>query len=117
MVCGLVAVGALLLGNSCGDHSSHASAWVSCPRPSSAADIRRFRVKGGEACDHAKRVLGYAAFGHEGACGDACHYLGYNCRDHPGGLKRNSSGGSYFTYVDDLCVRGSRQAAWRVVFH
>jgi hypothetical protein len=74
-------------------------------------------VSGGETCDHGKRVLDYAAFGHEGGCGDACHYLGYTCREQPGGLRSNGSGGSYYAYVDDVCVRGPHQAAWRVVSH
>jgi len=107
----------LVLASSCGGHASHAAAWLSCPRPPSDADIRQFRVKGGETCAHANRVLGYTAFGHEGSCGDACHYLGYTCRQLPGGLKSNSSGGSYYTYEDDSCVRGQRHAAWRIVYH
>jgi hypothetical protein len=74
-------------------------------------------VRGGETCSHGSRVLGYTAFGHEGSCGDACRYLGYTCREHPGGLRSNSSGGSYYTYEDDACVRGPRQAAWRIVVH
>jgi hypothetical protein len=101
----------------CGHHASRVLLWTSCPRPSSAADIRRFRVRGGETCSHANRVLGFTAFGHEGSCGDACQYLGYRCRQQPGGLKSNGSGGSYYTYEDDACVRGQRQAAWRIVFH
>jgi hypothetical protein len=116
----VVVVGGALLAtlSGCGHHASRAVMLTSCPRPSSAADIRRFRVRGGETCSHAGRVLGYAAFGHEGSCGDdACHYLGYVCGQHPGGLKSNSSCGSYYTYEDDVCVRGPRQAAWRIVFH
>ena len=112
-------VGGLLLASlsGCGHHASRAAMWTSCPRPSSAADIRQFSVSGGETCSHANRVLGYTAFGHEGSCGDACRYLGYTCRQHPGGLKSNSFGGSYYTYEDDVCVRGQHQAAWRIVFH
>src|SRR5438132_825593 len=107
--CVLVDVAVVLVAaSSCGGRSSHA-AWVSCPRPAdSAADVRRFRVKGGETCAHARRVLGYTDFGHEGEC-SPCHYLGYTCRQLPGGLKRNSSGGSSYTYEDDLCVSGQRQ--------
>lgn len=113
-------VGSALLAtvSGCGHHSSRAVTWTSCPRPSSAADIRRFRVSGGETCRHAARVLGYTAFGHEGGCGnDGCHYLGYVCGDHAGGLKSNSYGGSYYTYEDDICARGPRRAAWRIVSH
>jgi hypothetical protein len=92
--------------------------WTPCaPPPSDAgADIRRFRVRGGETCSHAARVLGYTAFGHEGGCGDACHYLGFVCQQRPGGLKSNSSDGSY-TFEDDTCARRRRQSAWRIVFH
>jgi hypothetical protein len=79
--------------------------------------VRQFRVKGGETCRHAKRVLDYTAFGHEGGCGRACHYLGFTCQERPGGLEHNSSGGSYYTYVDDSCARGQRHANWRIVFH
>lgn len=95
--------------------SARAAAWLPCPRPRSHADIRRFRVAGGETCAHARRVLDYAAFGHEGGC---CPHqsLGFTCHDRPGGLERNSSGGGY-TYDDDWCVRGVRRAAWRIVFH
>ena len=116
--CVLVGVAVVLVfGSSCGGRSSNAAAWVSCPPPpDSAADVRRFRVKGGETCGHARRVLGYTDFGHEGEC-SPCHYLGYTCRQLPGGLKRNSSGGSYYTYQDDLCVSGQRRASWRIVFH
>jgi hypothetical protein len=115
----LALVGAALLAtlSGCGHHASRAVTWTSCSRPPGAADIRRFRVRGGETCSHANRVLGYTAFGHEGSCGDACQYLGYICRQHPGGLKPNSYGGSYYTYEDDTCVRGARQAAWRIVVH
>jgi hypothetical protein len=116
----LTFVGGVLLAalSGCGHHhASRAQTWTSCPRPSSAADIRQFRVRGGETCSHGSRVLGYTAFGHEGSCGDACRYLGYTCREHPGGLRSNSSGGSYYTYEDDACVRGPRRAAWRIVFH
>jgi hypothetical protein len=116
---GFALVGGALLAtlSGCGHHASRAVMWTSCPRPSSAADIRRFKVRGGEKCRHASRVLGYTAFGHEGSCGDACGYHGYTCRQRPGGLKSNSSGGSYYTYEDDACVRGLRQAAWRIVAH
>jgi hypothetical protein len=114
--CVLVGIVVLVIASSCGGRSSHVE-WVSCPRPPGGADVRQFRVKGGETCGHARRVLGYTAFGHEGGCGDACHYLGFICRDRPGGLKRNSSGGSYYTHVDDWCARGPRRAAWRIVFH
>jgi hypothetical protein len=110
--------GFVLAGASgCGHHASGALPWTSCPRPSSAADIRRFQVMGGETCHHGNRVLGFTAFGHEGSCGDGCHYLGYTCRQHPGGLKSNGFGGSYYTYEDDGCIRGHLQATWRIVFH
>ena len=114
MACMLIGAAVLVTGSSCGRRSTHA-VWISCPRPPSAADIRRFRVTGGEKCGHARLVLDYTAFGHEGGCGDACHHLGYTRYERPGGLERNSSGGSYYTYVDDRCVRGSRRAAWRIV--
>lgn len=115
----LALFGAALLAplGGCGHHASRRLTWTPCPRPPGAADIRRFRVRGGETCTHASQVLGYTAFGHEGSCGDACHYHGYTCRQHPGGLKSNSSGGSYYTYENDACVRGSREAAWRIVLH
>jgi hypothetical protein len=74
-------------------------------------------VRGGETCSRARRVLGYTAFRHEGSCGDTCHYLGYVCQQHPGALKSNAYSGSYYTYEDDTCIRGPRQAAWRIVFH
>jgi hypothetical protein len=114
-VVGIVAI--VCLSSCRGGESSHTAAWVSCPRPPGHADVRRFSVRGGETCSHARRVLGYTAFGHEGACGRACHYLGFTCRDDPGGLRRDQSGGSYYTYVDDWCTRGHRQATWRIVFH
>jgi hypothetical protein len=105
-VCAVVASPLLGALTACGDQAQHVSAWTACPRPSSHADIQRFRVRGGETCAHASRVLNYAAFGHEGGCGtNGCHYLGYTCGDRPGGLRSNSSGGSYFTYEDDFCTR------------
>ena len=114
--CVLVGLVVVMIASACGGRSSHR--WVSCARPpGSAADVRDFKVNGGETCSHASRILGYTAFGHEGGCGDACHYLGYTCRERPGGLKRSSGGGSFYTYVDDWCVRGSRHAAWRIIFH
>ena len=115
--CVLVGIVVLVVASSCAGRSSHAAEWRSCPRPPGGADVRQFRVRGAETCGHARRVLGYAAFGHEGGCGRACHYLGFTCQERPGGLKRNSSGGSYYTYVDESCARGSRHAAWRIVFH
>jgi hypothetical protein len=108
---------ALTCLSGCSHHASDAPPRTPCPRPSIAADIRRFSVMGGETCRHANRVLGFTAFGHEGSCGDACHYLGYTCRQRPGGLKSNGSGGSYYSYEDDTCIRGRLQAAWRIVFH
>jgi hypothetical protein len=113
----LVGVVVLAVASSCGGRSSHTAAWVSCPRPPGRADVRRFRVEGGETCGHARRLLGYTAFGHEGGCGRTCHYLGFTCGERPGGLERNSSGGSYYTYVDEWCARGPRRATWRIVFH
>jgi hypothetical protein len=116
-VCALVGGATLLAASSCAGGSSHATAWTSCPRPAgTAADIRRFRVEGGETCRHANVVLGYAAFGHEGGC-SPCHYLAYTCREVPGGLKHNSSGGSFYTYADFSCTRGGRRGAWRIAFH
>jgi hypothetical protein len=113
----LVAGAVLVAASGCGGHSSHAAAWTACPRPSSHADIRRFRVRGGETCAKAKRILDWVSFGHEGSCGRACRHLGYTCSQVPGGLKREPSGGSTYTYSDDTCVRGERRAAWRIVFH
>ena len=113
----LVVVVVLLVASSCRGGSSHENAWVSCPPPAGRADVRRFRVTGGETCSHARRVLAYTAFGHEGACGRSCHYLGFTCQDSPGGLEPTSFGGSYYTYEDDSCVRGPRRAAWRIVIH
>jgi hypothetical protein len=116
--CVLVGVVVLAVASSCGGQSSQAAAsWTSCPRPPGGADVRNFRVKGGETCAHARRVLDYTAFGHEGGCGRGCHYLGFTCQERPGGLKRVPGGGSTYTYSDDSCTRGSRQAEWRIVFH
>jgi hypothetical protein len=115
--CVLVGIVVLVAASSCGGGSSHAAAWVSCPRPLGGANVRQFRVKGGERCRHAKRVLDYTAFGHEGGCGRACHYLGFICQEHPGGLEHNSTGGSYYTYEDDSCALGQLHAAWRILFH
>src|SRR5436190_21700266 len=100
----------LVLASACGGRSS---SWTSCPSPPGRADIRHFKVQGGETCGHARRVLDYTAFGHEGGCGP-CHYLSFTCEEHQGGLRRNSSGGSYYTYADDLCVQGDRRAAWTI---
>jgi hypothetical protein len=115
----LIAAKLLCAGRGGASHNSRTQAaeWASCPRPLARADVRQFRVKGGETCRHAKRVLDYTAFGHEGGCGRACHYLGFTCQERPGGLEHNSSGGSYYTYVDDSCARGQRHANWRIVFH
>jgi hypothetical protein len=114
--CVFLGVSLLAAASSCGNDASRAAKWHSCPRPPSAADIRQFRVKSDQTCARARRVLGYTAFGHEGMCGP-CHYLGFTCTQRAGGLKRNSFGGSYYTYEDDLCVRGPRRAAWRIVYH
>ena len=35
----------------------------------------------------------------------------------PADSNRTLFGGSYYTYEDDVCVRGQHQAAWRIVFH
>jgi hypothetical protein len=115
----LIVVGLLCVGVACGCGSSKATAtWMPCPRPASHADIRRFEVAGGETCAQAKRVLDWAAFGHEGMCGDSgCRHLGYVCWQRPGGLVPSAGGGSAYTYEDDSCVRGARKGAWRVVTH
>jgi hypothetical protein len=115
----LIVVALLCVGVACGCGSSEATAaWTPCPRPASDADIRHFRVTGGETCSHAKRVLDWTAFGHEGMCGDSgCRYLGYVCRQRPGGLAPTDGGGSAYTYEDDSCVRGSHRGAWRIDYH
>jgi hypothetical protein len=113
LACALVGLVILVAASSCG--GTRHERWVTCPRPPEGADVRQFRVKGGETCGHARRVLDYAAFGHEGEC-SPCSYLGFMCRERPGGLERNSFG-SYYTFSDDSCVHGPRRAAWRIVFH
>src|SRR3954453_9938540 len=116
--CAIVASAVMGALGGCGNHTQHDVAWRACPRPTSAADIRRFRVRGGETCAHGKGILDYAAFGHEGMCGtDGCRYQGYTCRQQPGGLRANSTGGSDFTYEDAVCIRGRHEAAWRIVSH
>ena len=47
VVAGIAVVASL---NACAGHSSHPASWHACPRPASAADIRRFKVAGGAAC-------------------------------------------------------------------
>ena len=110
-----VAVVVAGLGNACG-HSTHASAWTSCPPPDGRADIRLFRVRGGETCEHARRVLTHVAF-HSKGCAHGCRHDGYTCLEHLARHTQANSGLSLFTYVDDVCTRGDDQAAWRIVFH
>lgn len=119
VACALVAGALLGASAACGSASSKSTTtWTACPRPASHADIRRFRVAGGETCAHAKRLLDWTAFGHEGSCGNSgCHHLGYVCRQRAGGLVPTAGGGSTYTYEDDSCVRAERKGAWRVVFH
>jgi hypothetical protein len=90
---------------------------VACPKPSTDADVRQFRVRGGESCEQGRRVLTYAAFRHGGGCDRGCHHDGYTCLEHLGRLTQFPSGASLYTYVDDVCIRGRREAAWRIVFH
>ena len=90
--------------------------WAACPRPPGTVDIRQFRIRGDESCDHAKRILGYAAYETEGSCDRGCRHEGYTCLEHLRRLTQNS-GLSLFTYVDDICTRDTRQARWRIVFH
>jgi hypothetical protein len=114
----LVAVlGFVLLSVACGGRSTDATTWTACPRPAGEVDIRQFRVRGQESCDHAHRILRYATFGSEGGCRQGCKHEGYTCLEHLGRHTQQLSGLSLFTYVDDVCAHGSHEAAWRVVFH
>jgi hypothetical protein len=113
----LVAVLGVLLGSACGGRSPAAATWTACQRPAGDVDIRQFRVRGGESCHHARRILGYATFGSEGGCRQGCRHEGYTCLEHLGRHTQQQSGRSLFTYVDDVCARDTREAAWRVVFH
>jgi hypothetical protein len=62
LACALVGLVILVAASSCG--GTRHERWVTCLRPPEGADVRQLRVKGGETCGHARRVLDYAAFGH-----------------------------------------------------
>lgn len=111
------ALGVLVGGAACGGRPSDATTWTTCPRPPGQVDIRRFRVRGDESCNHARRILDYATFGSEGGCRQGCRHEGYTCLEHFGRNTQQLSGRSLFTYVDDVCAHDKREAAWRVVFH
>src|SRR5262245_4751753 len=112
----VAALGVVLLSAACGGRSVDVT-WSACPRPAGEVDIRQVRVRGDESCDHAHRILRYATFGSEGGCRQGCKHEGYTCLEHLGRHTQQLSGRSLFTYVDDVCAQGTREAAWRVVFH
>jgi hypothetical protein len=113
------AVGVLTvaLTSACSGRSPHLDAWIACSRPPGPADIRQFRVRGEETCDHARRLLGYVASAQGGDCNRGCRHEGYTCLEHLVRFTQTLSGASSFTFVDDVCAQGTRRAAWRIVFH
>jgi hypothetical protein len=113
----MVGAFAVFLTSACGDRSPHADAWTPCSRPPGAADIRQFRVRGDETCGHARRLLGYVASVQGGDCNRGCHHEGYTCLEHLVRFTQTLSGASVFTYVDDICARGTSRATWRIVFN
>ena len=83
----------------------------------SGLDVRRFAVRGGETCVHARKLVVGVAQGFEGGCGASCRVLGFTCHERPGTLAHYPPGqgtGTYYVYSRIHCSRDTLQARWRV---